>query len=73
MPALLKWAIYLMQSSHKYARELEIKNSELISEITERKKIEVTLKQYVAEYEDLYNNAPCGYHSLDKVRQYCFN
>ncbi|HOW56919.1 MAG TPA: PAS domain S-box protein, partial [Smithellaceae bacterium] len=33
-------------------------------EITERKKAEEKLKRYSAEIGDLYNNAPCGYHSL---------
>lgn len=27
---------------------------------------EMTLKQSAEEIQDLYNNAPCGYHSLDK-------
>lgn len=27
---------------------------------------EMTLRQSVEEVQDLYNNAPCGYHSLDK-------
>jgi PAS domain S-box-containing protein len=37
-------------------------NSLLSKEIEERKKIEDAL----GKSEDLYNNAPCGYHSLDK-------
>lgn len=35
-------------------------------DITERKHAEEALKTYAAEVKDLYNNAPCGYHSLDK-------
>jgi PAS domain S-box-containing protein len=35
-------------------------------DITERRQAEEALKQYAALVEDLYNNAPCGYHSLDK-------
>jgi PAS domain S-box-containing protein len=35
-------------------------------DITDRKEAEDRLRQYTAEVEDLYNNVPCGYHSLDK-------
>jgi PAS domain S-box-containing protein len=34
-------------------------------ELTERKRIEDELKKYSDEVRDLYNYAPCGYHSLD--------
>lgn len=34
-------------------------------DITERKHAEVALQKYADEIEDLYNHAPCGYHSLD--------
>ena len=35
-------------------------------DITERKQAEDALRQSTEEVWDLYNNAPCGYHSLDK-------
>ena|GEM_PF-995590 len=35
-------------------------------DITERRRAEVALKKYSDEISDLYNHAPCGYHSLDK-------
>ena len=35
-------------------------------DITERKRIENELRCHAEEIKDLYNNAPCGYHSLDK-------
>ncbi len=35
-------------------------------EVTERAKEMETGRTWVAELEDLYNNAPCGYHSLDR-------
>ena len=34
-------------------------------DITEHKQTEQTLASYAREVEDLYNHAPCGYHSLD--------
>lgn len=35
-------------------------------DITERKQSEETLRQSTIAIQDLYDNAPCGYHSLDK-------
>jgi PAS domain S-box-containing protein len=35
-------------------------------DITERKLAEQMLLVYADEVQDLYNNAPCGYHSLDQ-------
>jgi len=35
-------------------------------DITERKLAEDELRKSAERIEDLYNNAPCGYHSLDK-------
>ncbi len=35
-------------------------------DITERKQAEDALQKSAAEIHDLYHNAPCGYHSLDK-------
>ncbi len=37
-----------------------------ISDITDFKRAQAKLGEQVREYEDLYNNAPCGYHSLDR-------
>ncbi|HMK50729.1 MAG TPA: PocR ligand-binding domain-containing protein, partial [Thermodesulfovibrionales bacterium] len=34
--------------------------------ITDRKRSEEALRRSFDEIEDLYNNAPCGYHSIDK-------
>jgi len=42
-----------------------IKILEINNDITQRKQSELVLQQYIYEVEDLYNNAPCGYHSLD--------
>lgn len=38
----------------------------VVMDITERKQAEDALHKSAMEIEDLYNNAPCGYHSLDK-------
>lgn len=37
-----------------------------IQDITERKRAEALLHESSSEIEDLYNHAPCGYHSLDQ-------
>lgn len=36
------------------------------AEIVERKRVETALRESYDEIADLYNNAPCGYHSLDE-------
>jgi PAS domain S-box-containing protein len=35
-----------------------------------QKQAELTLRDYVAEFEELYHNAPCGYHSLDQTGKF---
>lgn len=39
-------------------------------DITEREEVEAEVRRLAAELGDLYNNAPCGYHSLDKDGMY---
>ncbi len=34
-------------------------------DLTKKQRAESTLRDYVSEFEELYHNAPCGYHSLD--------
>jgi PAS domain S-box-containing protein len=36
------------------------------AELRERRQAEEIVQDYAAELEELYNHAPCGYHSLDK-------
>ncbi|WP_445633902.1 histidine kinase [Nostoc sp. DSM 114161] len=36
-----------------------------LTDISDRKQAQEALAKYAREVEDLYNNAPCGYHSLD--------
>ncbi len=45
--------------------ELEQTNAELRKEAVIRRQAEDDLRKYSEEISDLYNNAPCGYHSLD--------
>ncbi|XWK91290.1 MAG: PAS domain S-box protein [Phormidium sp.] len=42
-----------------------IKILKINNNITARKQAEIAREKYAQEVEDLYNNAPCGYHSLD--------
>jgi PAS domain S-box-containing protein len=42
-----------------------------VTDITERKQADELLRKSSKEIEDLYNNAPCGYHSLDKNGTIC--
>ena len=46
--------------------QLEETNICLEEEIAERMKIEAALTESMNEIQDLYENAPCGYHSLDE-------
>src|SRR5206468_1634377 len=36
-----------------------------VHDITERKEAEEEIRAYTEQVSDLYNRAPCGYHSLD--------
>jgi len=49
----------------KQARMLESANTNLASELNARAQAESALQKYADQLADLYNNAPCGYHSLD--------
>ncbi len=46
--------------------ELQNANEQLQHELTERKQSQEALCRYSEEIHDLYNHAPCGYHSLDR-------
>ena len=45
--------------------ELARLNQELQSEVEGRARVQLAVERYAREVEDLYNHAPCGYHSLD--------
>jgi diguanylate cyclase (GGDEF)-like protein/PAS domain S-box-containing protein len=38
----------------------------VVRDISERKRTQMELERYAAEIRDLYDNAPCGYHSLNR-------
>jgi len=38
----------------------------VLTDISNRRQTEESLRQSAEEMRDIYNNAPCGYHSLDK-------
>jgi PAS domain S-box-containing protein len=39
------------------------------SDLSKQQQSESTLRDYATEFEELYHNAPCGYHSLDATGQ----
>jgi PAS domain S-box-containing protein len=39
-------------------------------DLTKRQQVESKLQDYVAEFEELYHSAPCGYHSLDPLGKF---
>jgi PAS domain S-box-containing protein len=45
--------------------ELQLANERLQQELAERERAEEALRRYSREIQDLYDHAPCGYHSLD--------
>lgn len=57
---------YLAEYAERVVSKLEQKVNDLEVEIAARKMAEQKLNHYAEEVEDLYNRAPCGYHSLDK-------
>ncbi|BAZ12090.1 PAS/PAC sensor hybrid histidine kinase [Calothrix sp. NIES-4071] len=63
---LIASVVSMTLSLRRYASRVEQSNLNLSCEITERQKVEASLQQSTAQLEDLYNNAPCGYHSLDQ-------
>ncbi|MEB3292446.1 MAG: PAS domain-containing sensor histidine kinase [Synechococcales bacterium] len=62
---LLLWTGQLIQAMRRYAQQLEQVNQELSQQIVERQQVEEALQDYAATLQDIYNNAPCGYHSVD--------
>ncbi|GAA6620039.1 PAS domain S-box protein [Scytonema sp. NUACC26] len=63
---LFAWGVYLTQQSQRQTQQLKAINHELANKIVESQQAEQVLQEYTKEVEDLYNNSPCGYHSLDR-------
>lgn len=45
--------------------EMRLRVNDLALQIQLRQQVEIALRTAIAEAEDLYNNAPCGYHTRD--------
>lgn len=61
-------ALRYVQVRGEVVGNLSNKSARLVGtllDISDRKETEAILTNYAREVEDLYNNAPCGYHSLD--------
>jgi PAS domain S-box-containing protein len=52
---------HLTQANHALIQEVE----QLRQAEARHRQVEASLQQYVNEIADLYNHAPCGYHSID--------
>lgn len=63
--ALLRAHAQLEDRVEARTSELRAANTALGEEVLERRRAEERLRTLAEEYSDLYNNAPCGYHSLD--------
>ncbi len=59
-------ALNIMHEAVDARRRAEQSNVDLKREVAERQRAEAALHQAAEEIRDLYNHAPCGYHSLDK-------
>ncbi len=64
--ALLKAHEELEQRVNERTSDLASTVNALLAEIDVREKAEEALEKSANELSDLYNHAPCGYHSLDK-------
>ena len=45
--------------------DMRLRVNDLALQIQMRQQVEIALRTAIAEAEDLYNNAPCGYHTRD--------
>lgn len=62
----LKWIMGRGRLAERDAVGQPLRMVGTITDITGRKQAEAEISSYLAEARDLYNNAPCGYHSLDE-------
>lgn len=65
MAVLLTLAVHLGQTARLRTKAAEAANRELENEIAERKQAEEALRESEAQFRELYDQAPVGYHECD--------